>query len=283
MFIRTSSTLVSQAKSTLFRCNLQNSFLRGGTRSSICNASFSSMINFTAGYTFVPSIAEQVNFRGAINADLDHASKTMFIGIGLDVAKFKFDGSGDSGDIELEEIVFTIDDSDGHCVYDNVGVIDSYKQEHDLVMRQRTWTGRGWTSTRMNTCQELIEHLAYSYLEEQYAGWEINAGSSGYVTVDGHGEGIEIDYQAGSYYCDHCDTEYDDDTSCECIKCPDCSEPTEDGICDQCETKLIKCKGMDGKGCIWSNNDATEENPVCYSCKTTYDRQEEQKAKEAAQ
>ena len=79
------------------------------------------------------------------------------------------------------------------------------------------------------------------------------------------------------------DTEYDDDTFCECIKCPDCSEPTEDGVCDQCETKLIKCKGMDNKGCIWSNNDATEENPVCYSCKTTYDRQEEQKAKEAAQ
>lgn len=282
MFIRTSSTLVSQAKSTLFRCNLQNSFLRGGARASICNASFSSMINFTAGYTFVPSIAEQVNFRGAINADLDHAAKTMLIGIGLDVAKFKFDGSGDSGDIELEEIVFTIDDSAGDRVYDNIGVIDSYKQEHDVVMRDRAWSGRGWSVAGTNTVSGLLEHLAYSSLEEQYGGWEINAGSSGYVTVTGDGVGIEIDYEAGTYYCDHCDSEYDDDTSCECVKCPDCYEPTEDGVCDQCETKLIKCKGIDGEKCKYFN-DATEDNPVCHCCQAVHDRQEEQKAKEAAQ
>lgn len=282
MFIRTSSTLVSQAKSTLFRCNLQNSFLRGGARASICNASFSSMINFTAGYTFVPSIAEQTNFRGAMNVDLDHTAKTMLIGIGLDIARCEFNGSGDSGDFEVEEIKFTISDVSGENVYNNIGVIDSYCQEHDVFMRQRRWTGRGWTGAGMNTCHELIEHLAYSSLEEQYGGWEINAGSSGYVTVDGHGEGIEIDYQAGSYYCDHCDTEYDDDTSCECIKCPDCYEPTEDGVCDQCETKLIKCKGMDGDGCKYKS-DATEDNPVCHCCQAIHDRQEEQKAKEAAQ
>lgn len=285
MFIRTSSTLVSQAKSTLFRCNLQNSFLRGGARASICNASFSSMINFTAGYTFIPSIAEQTNFRGAMNVDLDHTAKTMLIGIGLDVAKFKFDGSGDSGDFELEEIKLTISNVSGSDkdVFNNIGVIDSYCQEHDVVMRQRRWTGRGWTSAGMNTCNELIEHLAYSSLEEQYGGWEINAGSSGYVTVDGHGEGIEIDIQAGTYYCDYCDTEYDDDTSCECIKCPDCYEPTEDGICENCETKLIKCKGIDGDKCIFSS-DVTEENPVCSHCLfLKRSREEEHKAKETAQ
>lgn len=265
MFLRTSSTAFnSQTKSVIFPCRLHNSYQFFGHRSSICNASFSRMITFTAGYAFVNN-STTGNWRNQV-------AFTLFNGTGLQESQFKFDGSGDSGDFECICCNHTLKDE---RVFKSIGILEATEPNHDLAMRNV-----GWRSQGMADFESVVENLAYGYLESEYGGWEINSGSNGMVTLNVL-DGMEIDYNENTYYCDVCHEEYTDDEPCSCIKCPDCYESIdEDGECSNCDTKLITCKGISKEEPCSLEWDATENNPICDNCRRVLESRKESKKKE---
>jgi hypothetical protein len=99
---------------------------------------------------------------------------------------------------------------------------------------------RGGTRTTADN----IEYCAYNALESEYGGWENNAGANGNVNIM-TGQNLIIDYNPGTYSCDRCGEEYDDETSCSCIKCPECYDYVDEDTnkCECCDKVVNTCKG----------------------------------------
>lgn len=258
MFIRTSGkSFNGMTKSESFGSKLHSSYQFGGRRAVLCGTVFSYGINFSSGYSFIPAQNLDRGWRGAFNINHDECVETLFKGTGLVSAEFKFDGSGDSGDFDCEQILLTIQNSD---VISSAGILEATNPAHDLVIHNASRWGR--TPSDIGFAS-VIEQLAYSALENQYGGWEINSGSHGSVTIDG--DGISIDYNQSYYVCDRCDEEYTDDEPCSCVNCPDCGSPTDGVECEECQAKIIDCTGIDGNSCKYENK-AIEKDPVCWLC-----------------
>jgi hypothetical protein len=250
IFLRTTSkAFTGSKKGNTFRSNLQQSFQFGGHRAVIVDSAFSYYSRFSAGYTFMrlkeTSLVDRWLNQDPI--DYDKVAESLFTGIGLVSANYTFDGSGDSGDFSEESITFS-DGLNMNTLLNSRGLCDSTDPNHCLHMRspgRREWRGGtlvaivGGTRTGADT----IEYCANNALEDQYGGWENNAGASGSVHII-TGQSCVIDYIPGDYYCDRCDEHYDDDSSCACIKCPECYDYVDEdtNVCECCDKVVSVCK-----------------------------------------
>lgn len=217
IFLRTSSFGFGQTtKSHLFG-NLLNSFQWGTHRASLYMSVFSYYTRHTAGYTFIEN---------KTSTNPNFCAKTLLVGVGFDLATFEFNGSGDSGDFDLVELDGNLPDDQ----FNHKGMFDTTHPEHDLAVHELSWNQQIMGD---RSCMQLIEDLAYQELETRYGGWEINAGSCGKVEIDA-GKEIHIEYNAGTYYCEHCGDDYTEDEGCSCDKCCMCNGCIVDAECVEC-------------------------------------------------
>lgn len=102
---------------------------------------------------------------------------------GIERAVIEFDGSGDSGQIE------------------SVVISPSSKQElaHEeitFITFSQRFAGGEWNVDAREaqaSVEDALEDLAYCALENNYGGWEINAGAYGEITIEADGSG-RIEY-----------------------------------------------------------------------------------------
>jgi hypothetical protein len=110
MFLRTTSTaFLNSKKGTSFRRDLQQSFQFKGHRASLVNSPFSYYIELSAGYAFVNKTnapSSMPFWRANDSIDYDKIAQHLFNGIGLIQAQYSFNGSGDSGDFNEDELQF---------------------------------------------------------------------------------------------------------------------------------------------------------------------------------
>jgi hypothetical protein len=270
IFLRTTSKAFGNfKKGTTFRSGLQQSFQFGGHRASIANSPFSYYIDFTAGYTFVQQVSvtsDMPFWRLEASINYDKCAESLFAGIGLVVAQYSFDGSGDSGDFNEDDLNFS-HALNMNTLLNSAGLLDSTDPNHCLHLRSpanRFFQNGTLTQTRGGTrpaCDSL-EYAAYNALETQYGGWENNAGANGHVTIV-QGDEVSIEYNEGSYTCERCDEEYDDHSSCSCKKCPECFDYVDEDTneCECCGKVVHNCKG---KGC---SSTTLGDEELCRYCK----------------
>lgn len=217
IFLRTSSFgFNNKTKSHVFG-SLFNSFQFGSHRASFYMSTFSYYTRHTAGYTFIENRTQ---------TDNNFCCRTLLVGVGFDLATFEFNGSGDSGDFDCVEFDGNMSDES----FEHKGMVDATHPEHDLILHEIAWDNRVLGD---RSCKELIEEVAYRELEERYGGWEINAGSCGKVEIDA-GKDIAIEYNEGTYYCEHCGEDYTENEGCSCEKCCMCNGSVVDNECMEC-------------------------------------------------
>ena len=91
----------------------------------------------------------------------------------------RFDGSGDSG--QIEEIIA------------RTGEVPVDMPDGTVAISVPLGDGSGLKHLTL-TIADAIERLAYDFLEETHGGWEINEGAFGDFTFDVEGRTIQLDY-----------------------------------------------------------------------------------------
>ena len=273
IFLRTTSkAFTGSKKGTTFRANLQQSFQFGGHRAVIADSAFSYYGLYTAGYTFMP-VKEAGPIDRWLNQeaiDYNKVAESLFAGIGLVEASYNFDGSGDSGDFNEDVLSFTegLNMGDAIGLLNSKGLLDSTDPNHCLHMRspgRREWHNSVLVQIRggTRTTADNIEYCAYNALESEYGGWENNAGANGNVNIM-TGQNLIIDYNPGTYSCDRCGEEYDDESDCDCLKCPECGDYVDEDTnkCETCEKVVSICNNE------LCNQHVLGENKLCRYCKS---------------
>ena len=271
IFLRTTSYAFGTKKSCTFRHNLQQSFQFGSHRAVIADSAFSYYGLYTAGYTFMP-VKEAGPIDRWLNQeaiDYNKVAESLFAGIGLVEASYNFDGSGDSGDFNEDAISWVegLNMGDAIGLLNSKGLLDSTNPNHCLHMRnpaRREWRKdvlieiRGGTRTAADT----IECTAQNALEDEYGGWENNAGANGTVSFTQSSK-VNIDYNPGTYSCDRCGEEYDDESDCDCLKCPECGDYVDEDTnkCECCDEVVSICNNE------LCNHHVLGENKLCRYCK----------------
>jgi hypothetical protein len=102
---------------------------------------------------------------------------------GIEFVSIEFDGSGDSGQIESVQI----HPSDKDHVVDQYIPFIRFYQRYD---------GGQWNiieELKQVAFQDAFDDFAYSLLENNHGGWEINEGSYGEIIINANGSG-KIEY-----------------------------------------------------------------------------------------
>jgi hypothetical protein len=100
---------------------------------------------------------------------------------GITTVVVQFDGSCDSGQIESIEA--------------RIGGNSVHLPDAKFEIAQAHW-GCSEIARSAFPIREAIEQLAYDFLEETHAGWEINDGAYGEFTFDVAARAITLDYNA---------------------------------------------------------------------------------------
>jgi hypothetical protein len=237
MFLRTNSKAFSGFnKSELFGPRTHNSICFGSHRASIAGGNYSYMLEFSQSYTFTQIDRPTNGWRG-VSVNWSNAITAACKQYGISYLCYKFDGSGDSGDFDFEQM--NTHDNLDLTFHDRSGMIDATDSSLDHIMRSRRWTGRGTAVGGVLGFVTLLEDIMSHKLAEEHGGWEINSGSFGQVEYENGVVTIEINDH--TYECEVCEEIYNDDEPCSCNCCPDCGEKTQEMECEDCKIKFDNC------------------------------------------
>jgi hypothetical protein len=104
----------------------------------------------------------------------------MMAEIGCSGVRVRYDGSGDSGCAEFEELIF--EDQNDEVSNEDLEKITAMVEEES-----QTWTsGTGWKynyAPVQRSFIEIAQEIAYVMLSRNAGGWEINEGSHGEVEI----------------------------------------------------------------------------------------------------
>jgi hypothetical protein len=236
MFLRTTSKAFGHNKSELFGTRIHNSLCFGSHRASIADGNFSYMMEFSQSYTFTPVDMPVNGLRGLV-VNWEQVVTAACKQYGISYLCYKFDGSGDSGDFEFNQM--NTHDNLDLTFFDRGGMVDATNSSIDHFMRSRRWRVGGVRITGVIGFLDVLEESMSQNLASEHGGWEINAGGFGEVQYEN--ESININFHEHYYECEKCGESYTDDNPCSCYCCPECSEPNTEMECEHCEIKFAKC------------------------------------------
>jgi hypothetical protein len=132
-------------------------------------------------HPFYESIRKHREATNEVNAFNKTAVFEALSTAGIQSVTVKFDGCGDSG--QIEEVVALTNEAPVHF------------PDAKLTLKATTF-GRDEVITKELSVREAVEELCYGYLEQEHDGWEINDGAFGEFTLNVSERRVVLNFNA---------------------------------------------------------------------------------------